>query len=207
MMNKTRGFSLIELLAVVLVIGLAASLVSFNVGGNNSHRLRGEAKQFANNTSLIAEEAVLSNRQWGVDFFRQDLQGQEQFGYRWLLRNDDKLWQLANRETMEVEYLFSPGVELSLELEGSGEEQEIEFKRDISIAESPEESAVGGRKPEVTDGQLIEPGIWLLSSGEMNVFKLTLRLSQSPETTIDVEGDELGRIRLSSDADNDENNK
>ena len=211
MTSVNRGFSLVELLAVVLIIGLGISLVSFNIGGNNSYRLRIEAKQFANNVSLIAEEAVLRNQQWGVDLFRLDAtlnEAQtEQFGYRWLVRNEEGLWELANVDNnMAVEFLFAPGIGLRLQLDGIDEEQSIEFKRDIAV----QDSVLATEEQDDTriiddqglvEEQRIEPAIWLLSSGEMNTFVLTIfnqddldRDSSGGE--IKIEGDVLGRITV-----------
>ena len=198
---------------VVLIIGLGISFVSTNIGGNNSYRLRIEAQQFANNVSLIAEEAVLSNQQWGVDIFRFDDAGDDRFGYRWLVRNDDGVWQLANADNMEVEFLFSKGIGLRLQLDGIDEEQVIESKREITEQAGLFDTEDDDRR--VIDGQglvekePIEPAIWLLSSGEMNAFILTVFDQQTfadngADGNIDIEGDVLGRIKLQTDADDED---
>ncbi len=203
---------------VLLIIGLAINFLSFNTGGSNSYRMRSEAKNFANNVSLIAEEAVLSNQQWGVDLFRQSdervegVEGVEQFGYRWLVRSEDGVWELANADKMAVEFLFSPGVVLRLQLDGLDEEQDIPFKQDIRqqgsvIANEEEEREKNNRiidDDSLVDQQPIEPMIWLLSSGEMNIFTLTVFETENPDGKIDIEGDELGRIKLNTGAEEDD---
>ena len=214
-LSISRGFSLIELLVVVLIIGLGISFVSTNIGGNNSYRLRAEAKQFANNVSLIAEEAVLGNQQWGVDIFRLSDADGGQFGYRWLVRNDDGIWEVANADTMDVEFLFSPGIGLRLQLDGIDEEQLIEYKRDIAeqgsvFAVRDDENDRGIIDEQgLVDEAPIEPAIWLLSSGEMNAFILTVFDQETTgergaDSNIGIEGDVLGRITVKTGAENDE---
>ncbi|MEE8059254.1 MAG: prepilin-type N-terminal cleavage/methylation domain-containing protein [Pseudomonadales bacterium] len=229
--TTASGFSLVELLVVMLIIGLGINFVSVNTGTNNSYRLRSEAKKFANNVSLIAEEAVLSAQQWGVDIFLQNEEGVDRFGYRWLIRSDDGLWELANADNFGVEFLFSPGIVLRLQLDGLDEEQEITFKRDIAEQASVilgEDGATNGiinadnriikqESKRINDAddsiikqEPIEPAIWLLSSGEMSVFTLTVfdqdNLDQgSADGKIEIKGDELGRITLNTGAEDDEN--
>lgn len=198
-----RGFTLIELLVVVLIVGLGIAVISINVGGNNSYKLRMEAKQFANQTGLMAEEAVLANQQWGVDVFRQPVDGAEQFGYRWLVRSEDGIWELPYTEEFSKEYTFSPGIGLRLQLDGLDAEQDIEFKQKVA-KRTPEWKAAQARQRDkiidddnsIAKQQQLTPDIWLLSSGEMNAFVLTVFDRENPEAYVEVKGDELGRVTL-----------
>lgn len=210
-MSAVQGFSLVELLVVILIIGLGVSFVSFNVGDNSALELRIEAKNFANNTSLIGEEAVLTGQQWGVDLYREMTDDGEQFGYRWLVRSDDGDWELSNDERRSDDVLFSPGVELRLQLDGFEEEQEILFKREIVVRETLLEAAQDKDRNTIIDDddsiveeEPVEPAIWLLSSGELSPFVLTLFASDDPELQIEIEGDELGRIKVKSGEQDDE---
>lgn len=209
--KSAQGFSLIELLVVILIIGLGVSFVSINVGENSAYKLRVEAKNFANNTSLIGEEAVLSGQQLGVDLYREMTDDGELFGYRWLIRSDDGDWQLWNDERRSKDVLFSPGVELRLQLDGFEEEQEILFKREITVHETLLEAAqekdrntIINTDDSIVEDEPVEPAIWLLSSGELSPFVLTLFASDDPELQIEIEGDELGRIKVKGGAQDDE---
>ncbi|ARN74841.1 hypothetical protein BST96_12375 [Oceanicoccus sagamiensis] len=202
---SARGFSLIELLVVLLIIGLGFSFANFNVGGNDSYRLLAEAKQFANSSALIAEEAILSNQQWGVDIYRQpsddnDGYNLEQFGYRWLVRNKEGDWELANSSNDKVDFLFSPGIGVRLELEGSAEEVEILFKRVVkertSVFDQQESITEQLSDTEEEQQEPLLPALWLLSSGEISAFSMVLYDATNPDNQVEIKGDELGRITV-----------
>jgi len=193
------GFTLVELLVVLLIIGLGFSLASINIGGSNSFEVQSEAKFFANRVALIAEEAVLSRQQWGVDIFREEGDSGEQFGYRWLVTDNNKQWLLANRGKEPGEFLFPPGIGLRLELEGSGEEMEVLFKQPIAEQRDPFSSGAKRIEPATTQdyqAKLVRPMIWLLSNGEMSAFTMTLFDREDSDNGVSVVGDELGRIRV-----------
>ncbi len=210
---SVKGFSLVELLVVLLIIGLGFSLVNFNVGGNDSYRLLSEAKQFANSSALIAEEAILGNEQWGVDIYRQPTEDNdgynlEQFGYRWLVRSKEGEWELANSANDEVDFLFSPGIGIRLELEGSEEEVEIFLKRAVNERDSvfDEEKGIAEQLTDNEEEQEepLLPALWLLSSGEISAFTMVLFDAQDPDNRVKVKGDELGRITVVTGLEDDE---
>lgn len=139
--RSLAGFSLIELMVVILIIGLGIQLVGINIGGNSRRQVLQEAKQFVNVASLAAEEAVLTRQQWGVDFFREFEDGKDVYGYRWL-RQEQGRWQLAEPlPEQEAETRFSAGVELRLEFDEI--EQEIGDKKPIPPPEPVDDEKRG----------------------------------------------------------------
>lgn len=202
----THGFSLVELLVVLLIIGLGFSVASVNVGSNSSQQLLISAKQFANRTALIAEQAVLSNQQWGVDIYRELTDDGDRYGYRWLTRNEQGLWQLAVLTQDEVDFYFPQGLGLQLELLEANQPMELPDKRDINQQDSQlvkKQSLAQQLDEDVSAAdEQIKPALWLLSSGEMSAFRLTVFDTENPDAKVAVVGDELGRIIVEKEPDN-----
>ncbi|MFT5578306.1 MAG: general secretion pathway protein H [Paraglaciecola psychrophila] len=197
------GFSLIELLVVMLIIGLGMSMLGINLSGSNGYQLRNEAKQFSNATGLMAQEAVLANRQWGVDIYRYEDQapgGGERFGYRWLVRNEQGLWLPGNDSIRKNDFSFGQGVGLLLELERSGQEQDIEYKQVIIDPATASDSNAA----EDSSAEPVIPELWLMSSGEITEFSLQIFATENPERRLHIRGDVLGRVALDEKDDDDE---
>jgi prepilin-type N-terminal cleavage/methylation domain-containing protein len=80
------GFTLVEIMVVILIIGLGVGIVSFNIGGNKPLALRNEARQLATQLEITSGEATLGNEPWGLQFYRDaDAASGESFiAWRWL---------------------------------------------------------------------------------------------------------------------------
>lgn len=208
-----RGFTLVELLVVVLIIGLGISVVGINISDQSGFKLQTEARQFANNTALMGEEAVLANRPWAVDIYREAEGDRDRYAYRWLVLTDDNRWVLPTTEEYAKEYQFAEGLALRLQLDGLETEQEIEFKQEV-----PDVKSLDGRKEDdenlhqlkiigednsITGRDKIQPEIWLMASGEKTAFVLTVFDQENPDSKVEVVGDELGRIKLQMEDEDD----
>lgn len=177
-----RGFSLVELAAVLLIVSLALGVGLTPLFAGGARELRGEARQFANAAALVAAEAVLEGRPWGVDLFLEP-GAPPRPGYRWL-RLDDEGWREvlpAGWEAGEGAGLFAAGSELRLEVEGAA--LAPESRVDL------EEALPAGFSPELR----------FFPSREITPFSLLLGSPEMAEAWR-VEGDLLGRIRVVGDA-------
>jgi general secretion pathway protein H len=66
-MKKSQGFTLIEVLLVVLLIGIVSGIVLLAASPNDSSRLiASETNRLAEAISLAADEAVSENQQLGL---------------------------------------------------------------------------------------------------------------------------------------------
>ncbi len=96
MSPRQQGFTLIEIIVVVFIIGLAVGVISIAVGGNAAtDNARKEAEEFMLQASYVAEQAVLKGETYGL-FAElrpaQDIDTEEQWCYTWK-RVRDRQWQ------------------------------------------------------------------------------------------------------------------
>jgi general secretion pathway protein H len=67
MSGRYRGFTLIEMLVVVVIVGILASTVVLGfVGSDREQNLRTEAERLAMLIEMARSEAVQRNEEWGV---------------------------------------------------------------------------------------------------------------------------------------------
>ena len=128
--HHQQGFTLLEVLLVVMVIGLSLGLVMVSVTtGDLVGELEKETKDFANSSSLVVEESVMSAEAWGIDLYIDSYEGKDFYGYRWLVFTDFGWIPEAPRD-MQVDTAFNPAFILELEVDGA--EIRIDEKRQLS---------------------------------------------------------------------------
>ncbi|MGY2288312.1 type II secretion system minor pseudopilin GspH [Pseudomonas sp. SDO528_S397] len=66
MRNGCRGFTLLELMIVVVLVGVMLAMVSFAVGPNPAGIARQEADVIARTLQQLRDRAVLEGREYGV---------------------------------------------------------------------------------------------------------------------------------------------
>lgn len=96
MSRREQGFTLIEIIFVVFIIGMAVSVISISVGGNTlAERGKKEAETFMLQANYVAEQSILKGENHGLFVDRrpaQDIDAQEQWCYQWK-RIRDRQWQ------------------------------------------------------------------------------------------------------------------
>lgn len=60
-MNKNSGFTLIEIMVVLVLLAVMTTVVTLNVGGPSYSRFQGSAEKIANTFSILADEAVFTS--------------------------------------------------------------------------------------------------------------------------------------------------
>jgi len=64
--DNTGGFTLVEILVVMVVVGIMAGMVVLSVGGNPQRTLQKEARRLAVVIRTAADEALLQGREFGL---------------------------------------------------------------------------------------------------------------------------------------------
>jgi general secretion pathway protein H len=101
-MRSCRGFTLIEIMVVLVVVGLLAVIAVVNLGGGAQQReLENEARELFLLMQTASEQAVLNNQELGLRLGEAQETGNNQ--YRFLVYNDlEDNWQAQG------ERLFTP---------------------------------------------------------------------------------------------------
>lgn len=104
MRRAAAGFTLIELMVVIVLIGVLASMVHISLGDNNARQARQEADVLLAVMHGLREKAVLEGQEYGLRL--------EPGAYQ-LMRFDDEQWR-----AIEPKVHLPEGLVLALTLEG-----------------------------------------------------------------------------------------
>ena len=207
MRKNMRGFTLIEIMLVMVIIGCAAGIVILSIPGGPSPKmgrdLADESRQLAATIQAMSEQATQRGQTIGLHI--------SEHGYQFMIRqqttaaNDDtvtqstsqaldtlpdwdhQVWQPYTSEKLRTAGKFDEKVSLALTLDG------------LQLQE--EENRLGRSNPQWfdTENQLEAktPQILLLPSGEITPFSLTLEELGSNSTLYrQIKGQENGQITV-----------
>lgn len=179
---RQTGFTLMEVMLVILLMGLTAAAVTMSIGNSEPQQaLERTAQQFMAATELVLDETVLSGQFIGIVI--------EKTSYQFVFYKDGK-WNPLEKDRMLSEKQMETGVSLNLVLDGLPLVQEDEEEK--SWFDEPFIEAKTEDKKKHP-----EPQIMLFPSGEMSAFELSF-IAKTDKGQIDVlvVGDALGRLTL-----------
>lgn len=179
-MKHHRGFTLLEIMLVMLLLGLMASYVVVNfVSESRTARLEKEAARLQQLVQVLSETAILKQQDFGVVMNDK--------GYQFVVHDGQKWQEVAEPEFMRF-HAWPEAIKAELELDGLswaedsilGQEEFRELQKNLleqleeaaeeddkKAAENPQGTPARREKP-------VLPAIYILSSGDISPFQLVL---------------------------------
>lgn len=159
--RRSAGFTLLELMVVLVIIGIILSFAVLSLGGDDyAELMEQETHRMITLLGLASDEAVLRGDELAV-LFTED-------GYSFLILDDQRQWRLTGDDGLLKSYTLPKGVDLRLEIEG---EPPI-----LTAAAADVEEQLADKADEDEE---LQPQVFILSSGEMTPFTVTFMSSQS----------------------------
>ena len=106
----SRGFTLLEVMVVMILIGIMTSFALLSVGGGPRDRLAEEARRLAALVELHQQEAILNGETRGIRF--------ERGNYAMLSLDDQGQWRPPGASTTLIQRQLPEGLTLGLWIEG-----------------------------------------------------------------------------------------
>ena len=174
-----RGFTLIEILVVVIIVATMVSIALLSVGViGEDNELDTERRRLATLIEMAQDDAMMQGREFGIELMSSSYRFVEfdPLTRQWAEVPGDELYRLR----------FLPdGVEFALYID----EKLIPLEEDPQNLEDPaEEMSSSSIKPYI-------PHLFVFASGESSVYEIRLRRPQTDLELI-MHGDVLGQIRF-----------
>ena len=183
--SKQHGFTLIEVMLVILLIGVFISAITFGSRNPLVDKLEQASARFAGIFNIAAEYSLLNNRELGLVVKDNTYQFVTYDGNNllWVPIQEQTPFELKNHEDI---------ITLTLELEGlpvddnslQPEEADSLFENDDELFEEDE------------DEELIIPQVLILSGGDFTSFRLRFAFTDDIKQEREVEFQVAGLFTL-----------
>ena len=160
----TKGFTLIEVMLVIVLIGVMASAIQFTFSSSKPEQLLEQnSARFAGIFDVAAEYGLLNNIELGMFIEKNSYQFLGYDGVQWT--------PIANNPLFEV-YELPEGIELTLELDDLPIEEPQLFDSAVFINEDQEDNFTKEEEKKLI------PQVYILSGGDITPFSLTFSLAE-----------------------------
>ncbi|HHI5411838.1 TPA: type II secretion system minor pseudopilin GspH [Vibrio metoecus] len=192
-MTATRGFTLLEILLVLVLISVSAVAVIATFPASVKDEAKISAQSFYQRLLLLNEEAILSGQDFGV---RVDVDARS---LTFLQLTAEKGWQKWQNDKMTNQTTLKDGLQLDFELGGGAWQKDDRLFNPGSLFD---EEMFADKKEEKQEPP---PQLFVLSSGEVTPFVLSVFPKGQPrDEQWRVEAQENGTLRLLAPGDSDE---
>ena len=203
---KNSGFTLLEVMMVVMVVGIMASFVQFNIGGDSPDKqLKKSSERFVAIFDAAAEYGLLNNIELGL--YVKDNHYQ-------FLGYDGTRWSDVPEQALLAEYSLPEGIKVTLTLDDLPIEEPLLFDAKVFIEQqnADNEQTESSSSKEGDSGKGSEKGsqkaandnnkntshrvkkripqVYLLSGGDISAFSLTFSLNEEAIAALDLQPEE-----------------
>jgi len=168
--RRAAGFTLLELLVVIFIVGIIAAMATLSVGtATRDQGLQREIERVADLVRLASEEAVMQNREFGLTIYRREYEFSrfDATEREWIPLGNDS-GPLASRS-------FPPDTEVELEIDGRRVALDAEIPERKPRPEQDGVRSAADRLANLTGtDDNSRPQILILSSGDVTPFAVRL---------------------------------
>ncbi|WP_275442999.1 type II secretion system protein [Pseudoalteromonas sp. OOF1S-7] len=181
--GRQAGFSLIEILMVLVIIGFSVNLVTYTLSDDMEEELEREALRLHSVINMASEFAILNQIELGFHLDKKKLEFLVFDGEKWATFDAEELYEA-------VEYTDEYKIELSTEDLAWAQDNMLEQANWRELMGSGDEESLLELK------KLKIPQVLLLSSGEVSAFQLSLELEEQSEPVYFIEGEFMAPVNL-----------
>lgn len=222
--HRQQGFTLIELMIVITIIGIMAGLIGLSVvTGDPAKEAQREAQRFINVMSLALDQSAFNQQDlglhleedryrfllWGVPLqtTEEDEEGEadpdpgtttESSQSNSSQQEPEPVWQFVTDEPSLDLYELPENILIDIEIADS---ELLQTEEDSETELTKTNLNLDEIGPNVEEQEVVDPPhIYILSSGELApAFRLGFYHVDKPEAIYYVVGDEMGRVGYEQD--------
>lgn len=180
---QQAGFTLLEVLIAMTIAALMISVATIAFSDNELAKLKTKSRQLYGLLQIAQEESIIRGVELGVRVESSGYSFMVYNGGKWQPLEDHRLLKTVELEEPVFTYINVEGQESLLENEAQDEE-------DTSRKGATQTQEQQKKTPET-------PQIYMLSSGEMNEFVMTIGIERDEPVFYRVTGDFVGNIEFS----------